>query len=216
MLYDHVNIIERKLQEIGGPKPTLIAVSKMQSDQRVDEALSLGLRQFGENRVQEAETRWSERRKTYPDLALHLIGPLQSNKVADAVALFDVIHSVDRIKLVDALAAEMERQDRQLPCFIQVNTGEESQKAGVLPQDLEVLIQQARIRKLNVIGLMCIPPVGDVPALHFALLKTLAARHGLTGLSMGMSDDYEAAAKLGATHLRIGSAIFGARDENQT
>lgn len=190
----------------------LIAVSKMQPDDRIDAVLSAGQRSFGENRVQDAQDRWQHRRGRYPDVLLHLIGPLQTNKVAAAVALFDVIETLDRPKLADALAIEMARQNRPLPCLIQVNTGAEAQKAGVLPADFPALLAHARGLGLNITGLMCIPPADDPAALHFALLKKLAADHGLPYLSMGMSADFEKAIALGATHIRIGSALFGARD----
>lgn len=190
---------------------TLIAVSKKQPDSRIDEALAAGQRVFGENRVQEAQIRWAERRKIYPDLFLHLIGPLQTNKAADAVALFDVIETLDRPKLVGVLAKEMEKQDRWLPCFIQVNTGEEDQKAGVLPADLPELLFMARDAGLSVEGLMCIPPVDDASGVHFSFLKTLADKHGLAKLSMGMSADYKQAIAAGAHYVRVGSAVFGER-----
>jgi PLP dependent protein len=190
---------------------TLIAVSKQQPVERIQAALDCGQRAFGENRVQEAADHWAHRRALYPGLQLHLIGPLQTNKVTDAVALFDVIHTVDRPKLVDVLAAEMRAQKRFLPCFIQVNTGAEPQKAGVLPQDLDALLAHARAAGLNVVGLMCIPPVDAPAGVHFAFLKTLADPCGLAQLSMGMSDDYKEAVLAGATHVRIGSALFGER-----
>jgi PLP dependent protein len=193
-------------------RPILIAVSKMQPAERIEEALHAGQRVFGENRVQEAQTRWQDLKLVHPDIALHLIGPLQTNKAKDAVALFDVIQTLDRPKLAHALATEMKKQNRMLECFIQVNTGDEDQKAGVAVQDLVELLNISRYEcGLNITGLMCIPPVNEPPALHFAFLKKLAAQHGLSNLSMGMSDDYEKAAALGATHVRIGSAIFGER-----
>lgn len=189
----------------------LIAVSKKQPGERIDEALEAGQRIFGENRVQEAMERWQKRREFYPDLKLHMIGPLQTNKVKDAVALFDIIESIDRPKLVHALAAEMKKQGRALPCLIQVNTGEEEQKTGVLPQDLESLLEICQEEGLRIDGLMCIPPVDEPPGVHFAFLKTLADRHNLFTLSMGMSGDYTKAVAAGATQVRVGSAIFGAR-----
>ena len=189
----------------------LVAVSKKQPMDRIDEALAAGHRLFGENRVQEAYDHWAARRADYPDLKLHLIGPLQTNKVKEAVALFDVIETVDRPKLVTALAAEMKKQDRVLPCFIQVNTGEEDQKAGVLPADLPALLKACQDEGLNIEGLMCIPPVDEPPAVHFAFLKTLADRHGLKELSMGMSSDFPKAVMAGATYVRVGSALFGSR-----
>lgn len=191
----------------------LVAVSKKQPDTRIDEALAAEIRCFGENRVQEAQKRWQSRRMDHPDLRLHLIGPLQSNKAADAVALFDEIESLDRPKIARALAKEMEKQNRHLPCLIQVNTGEEPQKSGILPQDLPALLKESRDLGLNVMGLMCIPPLDAPPALHFALLKKLAETYGLKGLSMGMSHDYETAVALGATRVRVGSLLFGSREK---
>ena len=193
--------------------PELVAVSKRQPDDRIDAALAAGHRMFGENRVQEAQQRWQHRRDTHPDLALHLIGPLQTNKAAEAVALFDVIEVVDRPKLARMLGQEMDRQGRHLPCYVQVNTGEEEQKSGVLPDEADAFIVQCRDEfGLNIIGLMCIPPQDEEPAMHFALLRTIAARNSLPKLSMGMSGDFEEAVAFGATSVRVGSAIFGARD----
>jgi len=190
---------------------TLVAVSKVQPDDRIDAALSAGLRVYGENRVQEAQGRWAARRAIYPDLKLHLIGPLQSNKVEDAIALFDVIETVDRPKLVETLA-KLARAGNKLPkLLIQVNTGEEEQKAGVAPRDLPALLNLCTARRLSIEGLMCIPPEDEEPAMHFALLAKLAQRHGLGVLSMGMSGDFETAIKFGATHVRVGSALFGTR-----
>jgi pyridoxal phosphate enzyme (YggS family) len=191
---------------------TLVAVSKMHGADRVRELLDAGQRVFGENRVQEAEEKFPALKAEYPDLELHLIGPLQTNKARDAVALFDVIQSVDRERLAATLAKEMERAGKRPACFIQVNTGEEPQKAGILPADLDAFVGSCRdTHKLPVVGLMCIPPVDEEPALHFALLARMAARNGLSRVSMGMSADYEAAVRLGATHVRVGSALFGAR-----
>ncbi len=191
---------------------TLVAVSKTHGADMVREMLEAGQRVFGENRVQEAEEKFPTLKAEYPDLELHLIGPLQTNKARDAVALFDVIQSVDRERIAAALAKEMERLGRRPACYIQVNTGEEPQKAGVLPADLDAFVIACRdTHKLPVVGLMCIPPVDEEPALHFALLAKMAARNGLTRISMGMSADYEMAVKLGATHVRVGSALFGAR-----
>ena len=191
---------------------TLIAVSKLQPEARIRAALEAGHRHFGENRVQEAASRWPALRPRYPDLKLHFIGHLQSNKSAEAVALADVIHSVDRAKLAKALAEAMARAGRRPDCFVQVNTGEEAQKGGVLPAEADALIEQCRETwKLPLVGLMCIPPEDDNPAPHFALLATIAKRHGLAQLSMGMSADFETAIRLGATHVRVGTAIFGAR-----
>ncbi len=191
---------------------TLVAVSKTHGADRVRELLEVGHRVFGENRVQEAEGKFPELKAAWPDLELHLIGPLQTNKARDAVALFDVIQSVDRDRLAAALAKEMEKLGRRPDCYIQVNTGEEPQKAGILPKDLDTFVALCRDQyKLPVVGLMCIPPVDEEPALHFALLAKMAARNGLVRLSMGMSADYETAVRLGATHVRVGSALFGSR-----
>ena len=191
---------------------TLVAVSKRQPDAKIDAALAAGQRVFGENRVQEATSRWAARRSQYADLTLHLIGPLQTNKAAEAVALFDVIEVVDREKLARALATEMTRQNRHLPCFIQVNTGEEPQKSGILPDQLDDFFIFCRDDLgLSVQGLMCIPPVDEDAAMHFALLNSMAKRLNLSNLSMGMSSDYTDAIGFGATSVRVGSAIFGAR-----
>lgn len=191
----------------------LVAVSKKQPDERLQEALDAGQRLFGENRVQEAQQHWEERRAQYDDLKLHLIGPLQTNKVKDAVALFDVIETVDREKLARALASEMEKQGRNLSCFIQVNTGEEEQKAGIAPRDVEAFYHFAKDEcGLEIQGLMCIPPFDEPPALHFALLQKYAAQLGLSDLSMGMSGDFEKAIPLGATYVRVGTGVFGARE----
>lgn len=191
---------------------TLVAVSKSQPIDRIEAALAAGHRVFGENRVQEAAARWPSLRSRYGGVALHLVGPLQSNKVRDAVAIFDVIESVDRPKLARSLASEMDRSGRQPRCFIQLNTGEEPQKAGVAPSEADSFIDLCREElTLPVDGLMCIPPLDEPPAPHFALLAEIARRHGLGCLSMGMSDDFETAIRLGATHVRIGTAIFGER-----
>ena len=190
---------------------TLVAVSKQQPPEAIAAALDQGQRVFGENRVQEAQARWANLRPRYPDLSLHLIGHLQSNKAEDAVALFDVIETVDSEKLARALAAAMRTKDKFLPCFVQVNTGDEPQKGGVSVDGLPALLATCRDVGLNIVGLMCIPPADDVPGLHFALLHKLARSHGLTQLSMGMSADYLHAIAYGATHLRLGSAVFGDR-----
>jgi hypothetical protein len=189
----------------------LVAVSKMQPEDRVRGALDYGHRLFGENRVQDAAERWEPLKKDYTDIKLHLIGPLQTNKVKEAVALFDCIETIDRSKLAQVLAEEMRKQNRLLPCFIQVNTGDEDQKAGVSVNELPALLGECKTLGLSIKGLMCIPPVNEPPAFHFALLQKLAARHGLDNLSMGMSGDFEKAIPLGATHVRIGTALFGAR-----
>ncbi len=193
---------------------TLIAVSKTHEAARIAPLLAAGHRDFGENRVQEAAAKWPALKAAHPGVRLHLIGPLQSNKAADAVALFDVIHSVDRPKIAEALAAEMTRQGRRPPCFIQVNTGREAQKAGIAPDDADAFIATCRETwGLPVTGLMCIPPVDEQAAMHFALLREIARRNGLADLSMGMSADFESAVRFGATHVRVGSALFGAREK---
>jgi pyridoxal phosphate enzyme (YggS family) len=193
---------------------TLVAVSKTHGAERVRELLEASHRVFGENRVQEAEEKFPALKAEYADLRLHLIGPLQTNKARDAVALFDVIESVDRERLAATLAKEMVRAGRRLACYVQVNTGEEPQKAGVLPGDVDAFVASCRdVHKLPIVGLMCIPPVEEEPALHFALLAKMAARNGLGELSMGMSADYETAVRLGATHVRVGTALFGHRGE---
>ena len=192
---------------------TLVAVSKRQPDERIDMALAAGQRVFGENRIQEAQSRWMPRLDRHADLTLHLIGSLQTNKVADAVELFDVIEVVDRPKLAKALGDEMTRQNRHLECYIQVNTGNEAQKSGIAPEDADDFIAYCRDEvRLNITGLMCIPPVDEEVAMHFALLQTIAKRNDLSILSMGMSDDFEEAIAFGATAVRLGSAVFGARD----
>ncbi|AXI40937.1 YggS family pyridoxal phosphate-dependent enzyme [Sulfitobacter sp. SK011] len=190
---------------------TLIAVSKVQPNERVKAVLDQGHRCFGENKVQEAASKWPDFRETYAGVNLHLIGPLQSNKTRQAMELFDAIHSVDRPKLANTIARLAQEIGRCPDLFIQVNTGEESQKAGVLPADADAFIKDCQGLDLNIQGLMCIPPADEEPSLHFALLAKIAARNGLAGLSMGMSGDFERAIALGATHVRIGSAIFGER-----
>lgn len=191
---------------------TLIAVSKVQPNQRVQEVLQEGHRVFGENRVQEAAGKWSAFRETYENVDLHLIGPLQSNKVRQAFDLFQTIQSVDRPKLARSIARIADEEGHCPDVFLQINTGEEDQKAGVLPGAADGFIGDCRALELPVKGLMCIPPVDEEPSLHFALLAKIAARNDLTGLSMGMSGDFESAIKQGATHIRVGSAIFGERD----
>jgi pyridoxal phosphate enzyme (YggS family) len=191
---------------------TLVAVSKTHPAASVRQALLAGHRVFGENRVQEAQAKFPELREEFPDLLLHLIGPLQTNKVRDAVAGFDVIESVDRLRLAQALAREMEHSGRRPPCLIEVNTGEELQKAGIMPADADGFILECRERlELPIIGLMCVPPLDEEPAPHFALLREIARRNDLRILSMGMSADFEKAIRFGATHVRVGTAIFGAR-----
>lgn len=190
----------------------LIAVSKGQQAAAIREALAAGQRLFGENRVQEAQGKWPALKHDYPQAELHLIGPLQTNKVKEALALFDVIHTLDRIKLADALAEAIRKGARSLPCFVQVNTGKEPQKAGVAPEEADDFITYARqTAGLNIIGLMCIPPADAEPDAHFTQLNALAKRNGLAKLSMGMSGDYAVALRYGATHVRIGTAIFGER-----
>lgn len=207
-----------KAAEAAGRDPVdvhLVAVSKVHQADTIEPVLSAGHRLFGENRVQEAEAKWPQLRDQYPGITLHLIGPLQSNKVKNAVATFDVIETVDRPKIARALANEFERIGRRLPCYVQVNTGEEAQKAGIAPADVEAFIRDCRDDLgLDIRGLMCIPPIDEEPALHFALLSDLAERCGLAVKSMGMSADYEKAISLGATHVRVGTAIFGARPKN--
>jgi pyridoxal phosphate enzyme (YggS family) len=190
----------------------LIAVSKTFEAPDILPVLDAGQRLFGENRVQEAKGKWPELKARYPDIELHLIGPLQSNKAAEAVALFDAIHSIDRPKIAKAIAEEMTKQDKVLQLFVQVNTGEEPQKAGVMPRETKAFVGMCRDELgLQLSGLMCIPPVDDEPSVHFAFLDKLAKECGLVGRSMGMSSDYETAVQFGATHVRVGSAIFGTR-----
>ncbi|MCC7037609.1 MAG: YggS family pyridoxal phosphate-dependent enzyme [Alphaproteobacteria bacterium] len=193
----------------------LVAVSKMQTDAAVAAVLDAGQRVFGENRVQEAKERWLPLREKYDDLKLHLIGHLQSNKASVAVALFDVIETIDSEKLAGALKNEMDKQSRPLPCFLQVNTGEEEQKGGVAPRDVEALYKFCQSAGLNIYGLMCIPPVDEIPDPHFALLNKLAKGLGLPHLSMGMSADFETAIRYGSTHIRVGSALFGIRENSK-
>lgn len=195
---------------------TLTAVSKTQPPEAIGDALAAGQRVFGENRVQEAQARWGDRRADIDGLELRLIGPLQSNKAVDAVTLFDVIETLDRPKLADALAAAGARAGRPVRVLVQVNTGAEPQKTGIRPGDVGALVRHARIAGLIVEGLMCIPPADEAPGPHFALLRKLARRHGLEALSMGMSGDYETAIRFGATHIRVGSSLFGERKSPET
>ena len=191
---------------------TLVAVSKTHPTATVRQALVAGHRVFGENRVQEAEAKYPGLREEFPDIALHLIGPLQTNKVRDALAICDVIESVDRARLAQVLAREMDHSGRRPLCLIEVNTGEEPQKAGIMPAEADAFIIECRDRLgLPIIGLMCVPPIDEEPAPHFALLREIARRNGLAVLSMGMSADFERAIRFGATHVRVGTAIFGAR-----
>lgn len=194
----------------------LIAVSKTFGPEAILPVLEAGHRLFGENRVQEAKAKWPELRARYPDLAVHLIGPLQSNKTREAVALFDAIHTVDRPKIARAIAEEQQHQAKRLKLFIQVNTGEEPQKAGIAPADVAAFLAACRDEfGLEITGLMCIPPAEDDPAPHFALLAKMAKNMGLADISMGMSGDYPVAARLGATHVRVGTGVFGSRPPNE-
>ena len=205
----------RAAEDRAGRSPgsvTLIAVSKVQPDDRVRAVLDAGHRTFGENYVQETQGKWPDWRAAYPGVSVHMIGPLQSNKARQAVQLFDAIHTLDRMTLARKLAQQIDEQGRSPRLFVQVNTGDEPQKAGILADELPVFLSSCRALGLSPDGLMCIPPEGQDPRPHFALLRDLAADHGLPGLSMGMSADFEAAVELGATHVRVGSAIFGARD----
>lgn len=199
-------IAGRKAEDV-----TLIAVSKTHDAAAIEPMIAAGQRVFGENRVQEAMAKWPELRANHPGIELHLIGQLQSNKADEAVALFDCIHSLDRSSLVAALARAMDKAGRRVPCFVQVNIGAEEQKGGCAIADLPALLAEAKVANLPVIGLMCVPPDGIEAAPFFALLDRLARDHGLPGRSMGMSGDFETALMLGATHVRVGSALFGAR-----
>jgi pyridoxal phosphate enzyme (YggS family) len=194
----------------------IVAVSKQQPEEKILESLAAGQKIFGENRVQEAVEHWRILKTQYPDLRLHLVGPLQTNKVKEAVSLFDVIETVDREKLARALGEEIKKQGRDLPCFIQVNTGAEAQKSGISPDMLPAFLKFCtQTCGLDIRGLMCIPPVEDPPALHFALLAKLAGENSLADRSMGMSGDFEKAIRLGATYIRLGTAIFGEREKRQ-
>lgn len=205
--------IQKAEQDAGRPagSVSLIAVSKVQPLERVEAVLQEGHRVFGENRVQEAQAKWPDFRERFGPVELHLLGPLQSNKARAAMELCDVIHTLDRPKLAQALARLAQELGQCPDLFVQINTGEEPQKAGVSPADADSFIADARALDLPVVGLMCIPPVEEAPSLHFALLAKIAERNGLTGLSMGMSADFEQAIAFGATHVRVGSAIFGER-----
>ncbi len=205
--------LQAALKEAGRATPVeIVAVSKQQGEAELCEALDAGHRVFGENRVQEAKAKWPPLKAAHPEIELRLIGPLQSNKAAEAVALFDVIETVDRPKIAKAIAEEMLKQGRRVGLLVQINTGEERQKAGVAPDEADAFIRRCRTEfGLKIDGLMCIPPADEPPAPHFALLAKIAARNGLKTLSMGMSGDFEIAAQLGATHVRIGTALFGAR-----
>ena len=202
----------RRSSPLGARQVTLIAASKQQPEATLAEAIAIGISNFGENRVQEAAAKWESLRTRFPQVRLHMIGPLQTNKVKEAVRLFDTLHTIDRPKLAEALAQEIQKQGKAPDCFIQINTGEEPQKAGVHPKEAEALIRYCRnTLHLPLIGLMCVPPADAHPAPHFALLHKLARRHALGSLSMGMSEDFAIAVRLGATHVRIGRALFGER-----
>jgi len=209
-ILDRIHAAEKKAGRTEG-ETRLIAVSKVQPNERVQAILEQGHRVFGENKVQEAAGKWPAFREQYEGIELHLIGPLQTNKARQAMELADAIHTLDRPKLAKTIARLAQETGKCPDLFIQVNTGEEPQKAGVLPADADAFIKDALALDLPVRGLMCIPPVDEEPSLHFALLGKIAARNGLTGLSMGMSSDFETAVALGATHVRVGSAIFGER-----
>jgi hypothetical protein len=204
----------RAVRDAGRPAQsvTLVAVSKTYFADAILPVLAEGQRVFGENRVQESQGKWPELKAQFPDVELHLIGPLQSNKAKEAVALFDVIETVDRPSIAEALSKEFTKTDRRPKLYVQVNTGEEPQKAGIVPQDADDFLARCRDEwKLPIEGLMCIPPVDEPPSAHFGLLRAIAQRHGIKTLSMGMSADFEAAIQMGATHVRVGSAIFGHR-----
>jgi pyridoxal phosphate enzyme (YggS family) len=190
----------------------LIAVSKVQPNERVLKVLENGHKVFGENKVQEAQGKWPTFREKFSNVKVHLIGPLQSNKVKQAMELFDVIHTVDRLKLAQKLSNEVQIQGKAPEMFIQINTGEEKQKSGIIPSEADQFISDCFSLDLPIKGLMVIPPIHEEPSLHFGLLRKIARRNGLTGLSMGMSSDFESAIAMGATHIRVGSAIFGERD----
>ena len=213
-----LNIIDSKIKKaekssgrsIGSTQ--LIAVSKVQPNERVLNVLKQGHKVFGENKVQETQGKWPAFRENFSNVKVHLIGPLQSNKVKQAVELFDAIHTVDRLKLAQKLSNEVQIQGKAPEMFIQINTGEEEQKSGISPKDADQFIADCLSLDLPIKGLMVIPPINEEPSLHFGLLRKIAQRNGLEGLSMGMSSDFESAIAMGATHIRVGSAIFGARD----
>ncbi len=210
-IIDRIHAEEKRVgREVGSTR--LIAVSKVQPNERVEAVLNQGHRLFGENKVQEAAGKWPAFRERYDGVQVHLLGPLQTNKARQAMGLFEAIHSLDRPKLAKTLARLAQEMGQCPDLFIQVNTGEEPQKAGVLPADADAFINEARALDLPVVGLMCIPPADEEPSLHFALLRKIAERNGIAGLSMGMSGDFEQAVAMGASHVRVGSAIFGARN----
>ena len=195
-------------------KVTILGASKTQSTDIITKAIEAGLSDFGENRVQEAEAKWPAIKKRFPLVRLHLIGPLQTNKVKQAVELFDVIQSIDRIKLAEAIAAEMDKTEKLIPCYIQVNIGKEPQKAGVMPDEADALIEYCRSKlRLPIVGLMCIPPHDQPGAPYFAMLREMAIKNGLPELSMGMSEDYETAIRMGSTCIRLGRVLFGERKD---
>lgn len=208
---DNIHKEERRVgRDVGSTR--LIAVSKVQPNERVEAVLNEGHRLFGENKVQEAAGKWPAFREQFDGVEVHLLGPLQTNKARQAMGLFEAIHSLDRPKLAKVLARLMQELGQCPDLFIQVNTGEEAQKAGVMPAEADGFIAECRELELPVVGLMCIPPADEEPSLHFALLRKIAERNGVAGLSMGMSGDYQRAVAMGASHVRVGSAIFGARE----
>lgn len=219
MPHPGIETVRRRIREAAlavGRDPAgvaLIAISKTFTAADIEPVISAGQRAFGENRVQEAKAKWPELKRKQPDLELHLVGPLQSNKAGDAVALFDAIHTIDRPKIAEAIAGEIARQGHRPQLFIQINTGLEPQKSGIDPDEADSFIDHCRDRAgLAIAGLMCIPPLDEAPRRHFELLREIASRNRLSALSMGMSSDFEEAISCGATHVRVGSAIFGARD----
>ena len=213
-----LNIINSKIQKVEKSSgraigsTQLLAVSKVQPNERVLNVLKQGHKVFGENKVQEAQGKWPAFRENFSNVKVHLIGPLQSNKVKQAIELFDAIHTVDRLKLAQKLSNEIQSQGKAPEMFIQINTGEEEQKSGISPKDADQFIADCLSLDLPIKGLMVIPPINEEPSLHFGLLRKIAQRNGLEGLSMGMSSDFESAIAMGATHIRVGSAIFGERD----
>ena len=211
VIYSKIEKAEKSASKSIG-STQLIAVSKVQPNERVLNVLEQGHQVFGENKVQEAQGKWPVFRENFSNVKLHLIGPLQSNKVKQAIELFDAIHTVDRLKLAQKLSNEIQSQGKAPEMFIQINTGEEEQKSGISPKDADQFIANCLSLDLPIKGLMVIPPVNEEPSLHFGLLKKIAQRNGLEGLSMGMSSDFESAIAMGATHIRVGSAIFGERD----
>ena len=206
--------IEKAEKAAGKPigSTKLLAVSKVQPNERVLNVLMQGHLIFGENKVQETQGKWPTFRETFPDSKVHLIGPLQTNKVKQAMSLFDAIHTIDRMKLAQKISTEIQSQGKAPEMFIQINTGEEEQKSGISPRDADQFIANCLSLDLPIKGLMVIPPINEEPSLHFGLLRKIAQRNGLEGLSMGMSSDFESAIAMGATHIRVGSAIFGERD----